>query len=572
MVLPTSAAWLSLVMSLYVSSLALAQGSPSNYSGDAAISIQRLEEDLAFIAGDDFAGRFTGELGAQTAGRWIESRLKRLNLEPIDGTFIHPFSASPLRLNNELCNLTLGGDFPHGDNFQPHPSAPAGSASGEVVFVGYGINSSEYEYDDLWGLDLVGKVALVFRWEPQANERDSKFNGKKLISAARLQAKIKLLEDAGAVAVLVADPPGVEHAKIEATGAPFWPSTSKLYNQLLPLLSAQTDPKIFTETNFTVKSVADQFYCMLQSQTTLSCEIPVAYVGRRIVDEVFKGRELNAIEWVKETDVSGSGSGFETALNSEITVAFETSERVGWNVVGVLPGSDPQLRDEYLVISSHYDHVGSNEAGDIWNGADDNGSGVVANLALAESLVNAKVSPRRSICFVFFSGEEIGLIGASQFLAQGVLPVEQISAMLNFDMVGRATNNTVHVIGTKSSPILPKLTKRAAKGLNLHYDTEHEEFFDRSDQAIFYRAGIPVIFFNTNEHADYHTPNDKWDAINYSSLEQITLMARRAADSLANLGVRPAFVDGYSRLNPFFGRAPQLLAPWPVPFGQRLDY
>lgn len=561
------------------------QAEQTRHHPDPAITAEQLRQNLKYLSGDDFRGRMTGEHGARLAARWIESRLHRLGLEPIGDSFIHPFAASPLALDQANTNLTLtfasglgespdptNRDYPHSDDFIPHPSGPGGEASGEIVFAGYGIAAPEFEYDDLWGLDFTGKIALVLRWEPQADNRESRFDGKRMLPQARLAAKVRALQLRGAVAVLVADPPGVMHAQIDAAGSPFWPSTSSLYNHLVPLLGIQADRAELSATNFTPRGVADQIFCMLQNQAPLATDIPVAYISRRVLDHVFAATGRNALAWVKETDASGSGSGFATKVDADLTVVILPAKRVGWNLVAVLPGSDPDLKDEYIVIGAHYDHVGANEEGDIWNGADDNASGTVAALALAESFVIASERPRRSLAFAFFSGEEIGLLGASKFLTQGIIKPHAIAAMLNLDMIGRALNKMVHVVGSKSSPLMPTIAARSAEGLDLRFDTEHEEFFDRSDQAVFYYAGIPVLFLNTDEHIDYHTPNDIWSNIEYHSLEQITLMARRAAGMLADLRERPAFVDGYSRLTPLFGRPPQLLVPWPVPFHERLDY
>ena len=530
-------------------------------------------------------GRATGTFEAGVAARWIEARFRRMGLVPVDGSYLHEFPAEPLRIDADASSLVLrpsDGDgearsFRPGDGFLPHPSAPPGSVEGELVFAGYGIESAEFEYDDLFGLDLTGKVVLLFRLEPQAEDRESRFLGRRMTAEASLARKVKRCQERGAVAVLAASPPGVLSTD-ECPGAPFWPAYSAFFERLVPMLQIQADSTELADTNFTPADAAEQLFCMLQSSSPLGARIPVAYVSRAFVNAAFAAVGADPLAWVRETDISGAGDGFETPLTVKIAILHEEARRPGYNVVGVLPGSDPQLREEYIVVGAHYDHVGRNEEGVIWNGADDNGSGTVAMLALAESFARARSAgqpggaPRRSLAFVAFSGEEIGLLGSAWFLARDRIPVESTAAMVNLDMVGRALNGTVHVIGTKSAAILPKIVERSARDLELRYDFEGEEFFDRSDQVGFYYQRIPIVFFNTDEHEDYHRPSDVWDRIDYATASRITILARRVIQSLADLSKPPSFEDGYRRLQSSFGQSPRLTVPWPVPFEERLDF
>ncbi|TAH39620.1 MAG: M28 family peptidase [Planctomycetota bacterium] len=543
-----------------------------------ALQAAHLRRDVQYLASDLLEGRETGERGEQVAGRWIESRFRRLGLEPPPGGYLQPFPAAPLHLDTAYTRLRLSAGagaedlFEAGADFVPHTGAPAADAEGPLLFAGYGLFAPEHEYDDFAGLDLNGKVVLLFRWEPQAQDPQSRFDGRRLLSQTRLAAKVRECERRGAVAVLVANPRGLG-LRGDAPGAFAWPEFSPLYNQMEPLIQAQVDQIALQRTNFTVAEQAAQAFMGIQLLSPLGSAIPVAYVSQKVVDRVFASAGRRDEEWVREVDASGVGEGFETLLTARLAIRTAPVERQGRNVVGLWRGSDAAHSSEYVVVGAHYDHVGRNPAGEIWNGADDNGSGTAVLLGMAESFVADPKRPRRTLVFVAFSGEEEGLVGASRFLAQNVVPEERIAAMVNMDMVGRSINRAVHAIGTSSSPAMRAVVERCAKGLDLYLDYESEEFFDRSDQAPFYYAGVPVVFFNTSEHPDYHRPTDTWDKLDYETMSAIGTLARRAVSMLADLQKAPEFQDGYHRLAPVYGRDPEFRASFQkVAYDQRVDY
>ena len=534
--------------------------------------------DVQYLASDELEGRETGEPGERVAGRWIEARFRRLGLEPPPGGFLQEFPAEPLRLDLERSRLSLDSGagaaevFEPGADFVPHPGGNGGSAEGSLVFAGYGLFAPEFEYDDFADLDLHGKVVLLFRWEPQAQEADSRFDGRRLLPGSRLAEKVRACERRGAAAVLVANPPGLG-LRPEAPGSYAWPEFSALYNQLELMVQAQVDQLALERTNFTVAEAAAQNFMGLQNAVVLGSSIPVAYVSQAVVERAFQAAGRRPQDWIKETDASGVGTGFDTLLRARVEAAVGPAARTGRNVIGIWRGSDPLLRDEYVLVSAHYDHVGRNAAGEIWNGADDNASGTATMLGLAASLTAEGKRARRSLVFVAFSGEEEGLVGAARLLGSGLFPEERIAGCVNLDMVGRSIQRSVHAIGTQSSPVLRSMVERAALGLELHLDYESEEFFDRSDQAPFYYYGIPVLFFNTSEHPDYHRPTDSWEKLDYEAMAAIGMLARRVTLGLADLSKAPEFQDGYHRLAPVFGRDPQFRTTVQrISYDQRLDY
>jgi Zn-dependent M28 family amino/carboxypeptidase len=233
------------------------------------------------------------------------------------------------------------------------------------------------------------------------------------------------------------------------------------------------------------------------------------------------------------------------------------------NVVGVLEGSDAVLRNEYVAIGAHYDHVGTGQpvAGDaIYNGADDDGSGTVGVLAVAEAFARG-VRPKRSVLFIWHCGEEKGLWGSEYFTRFPTVPLKQIVAQLNMDMIGRSKQegdtkeanralsgaNEIYVIGSKMmSTELGELSERVNRAyLNLNFNYKYDDpadtnrFFFRSDHYHYAQHGIPIIFYFDGVHEDYHRPSDSADKIDYQKMEKVTRTIFLTAHELANAPTRP---------------------------------
>jgi len=567
---------LSFLSLLPVLGLALLPQGPAGPTGTyPALEPGRIRPDLAFLADDFLEGRDTGMPGEAVAARFLEARFRRLGLEALPGGFLRPFPAAPLELAPEPeVALYLEDEevFVPPRDLVPHPSSPPGSVEAEVVVAGFGLSLPEYEYDDFELVDLEGRIALILRWEPEADRRDSRFAGRRLLPEALLRNKVRACQERGALAVLVADPPGLAE-RPDAPGILYWPNHSKAYRRMMALAASQLDPAELARSNFKVEEIGDHYFCPLQASAPLGSRIPVAYISQGVLEAVFRRAGKDLLGWMARLQRSGVSQSFASGVRASLDIAFREPRRSGRNVAGILRGpADDPLSREFVVVGAHYDHVGSNEDGAIWNGADDNASGTAALLALAESFVRSRTRPRRSLLFVAFSGEERGLLGSAWFLNDPELPVDRIVAMVNLDMVGRALAGRLQVLGTRSSPILPRLVRDASQGLGLSLDFEAEETFDRSDHASFYAQGIPVVFFSTGMHPDYHRPTDTWDKIDFDATSRVCILARRLIQSLATLDRRLPFEDGYHRQTPVYGIDPRLRVPFDVRYVDRLDY
>lgn len=253
----------------------------------------------------------------------------------------------------------------------------------------------------------------------------------------------------------------------------------------------------------------------------------------------------------------GSSRGRAPAAPSSSSAAVDTvpSDGSAPNVVGILEGSDPVLRDEYVVVSAHMDHVGirPSVSGDsVWNGADDDGSGTVGVIELAEAFAAAR--PRRSIILLTVSGEEKGLWGSDYFAGHPPVPIDHIVADLNLDMIGRNWKDTIVVIGQEHSDLGATLANvnDAHRELNMHAIDDlwpQENFYFRSDHFNFARRGVPALFFFNGTHADYHEPSDSPDKIDVEKEARIIQLVYYLGMEIGNLPDRPRWnPDSYKRI------------------------
>jgi Zn-dependent M28 family amino/carboxypeptidase len=302
-------------------------------------------------------------------------------------------------------------------------------------------------------------------------------------------------------------------------------------------------------------------------QTQSGSPLPSIVVTPEWANALFQGEQLQATA-IFNSWFSNAGLPAPFALNAtkklSMNLASRTETIPTQNVVAVWEGSDPVLKNEYVALGAHYDHVGIGLPvnGDaIYNGADDDGSGTTALLDMAEALAKAPTRPKRSVLFVWHCGEEKGLWGSRYFTEYPTIPLNQVVAQLNIDMIGRSkkegdTNdrnksltgpNDVYVIGsTMMSTELGALLDTVNKSfLNLGFDKRYDDpgdpnrFFYRSDHFNYARKGIPIIFFFDGEHEDYHRPGDSPDKIDYEKMEKITRTVYTMMWEVAGLAARP---------------------------------
>ncbi|MBA3296251.1 MAG: M28 family peptidase [Acidobacteria bacterium] len=296
--------------------------------------------------------------------------------------------------------------------------------------------------------------------------------------------------------------------------------------------------------------------------------IPAAQISPALAEALLAGTGRTLVDLAKASDTpTGSKPVASTGADVQITISVDRKIIDDRNVVGLIEGSDPKLKDEIVILCAHYDHDGVNGT-DVLNGADDDGSGTVGVMEIAEAYALAAQKgqrPRRSVLFAAWNSEERGLLGAWAYTEAPLFPLAKTVAVLNMDMIGRneevpegggarfrgldvqtaeSNNNAVNIIGTTRSASLKEVIERAndtiGLTLRLRYDNNISQLMRRSDHWPFLNTGVPAVWVHTGLHPDYHTPNDDADRINYPKMEKIGRLVYQASWDLANATSRPA--------------------------------
>jgi hypothetical protein len=478
------------------------------------ISPELIKEYITFLASDELQGRNTPSPELDSASVYIARQFESMGLEKVNGSYFQKIDLGFISLGEKNHLMLIGNgektNFSIKDDFVPYENTGNASAEGELVFCGYGIEAPEYDYNDYRDADVRGKIVLILKHEPRENDTSSIFEGTSLTDYSSLETKVNIAVDKGAAAVLVVTDP-LNHISLKPVGFP-WPSLSKLIpKDALPLSLLQ-----------------------------YSHNIPVIQVGESFIKHIF-GSVDSLKELQKRIDEEMRGYSSEFA-DIKVSAGTSTSVRVtpANNVLAFLEGSDPEQKNEILIIGAHYDHSGITRnaaAGQdsILNGADDNASGTAGMMAIAKAFSRLDQRPKRSVLFIAFAGEERGLLGSRYYIRNPKFPLENTVAMLNLDMIGRNDPGKVSIVAHSRSPELKQINEEenSVVGLELIYETP-EKFIGGSDHASFIKSGISALFYFSGIHKDYHKVTDETDLINFSKASQISQLAFRTAFRIAN--------------------------------------
>ncbi len=489
----------------------------------AEITQADLRAQVAYLASDALEGRATGSRGAQLAADYIAEQFKLAGLRTAgtNSTVFQSFTFNAgVRVISNDNVLTMSGDnvaavFAVERDFRPLSFTANAEVEGEVVFVGYGLSvpgKAGEGYDSYAGVNVSNKIVLALRYVPE--EVDARRRAE-LNRYAGLRYKAMLARDHGARAVLFVTGPNSPNAG-ELAGLTF-------------------------------------------DSSLAGSGIVAASVSSNVVSTLLtgSGKDFKALQSALDKEDPHAESGFTLPkVKVKISTAIEHLKKTDRNVIAVLPSASPALpAAEYILVGAHYDHLGHGESGGamqrkgeehaVHPGADDNASGTAAVLELAAALAKERADKpenfQRGIIFALWSGEEIGLIGSSQFAERPPVALSNVAAYVNFDMIGRLRENKLILQGVGSSSAWRKLIEKrnVAAGFNL---TLQEDPFLPTDTTAIYAKGVPVLNFFTGSHEDYHRPTDKPDTLNYDGLERITKFARAIIADLAKGPARPDYL------------------------------
>jgi peptidase M28-like protein/PDZ domain-containing protein len=484
------------------------------------VSESKYMAHVKYLASDDLAGRGNGTPGLERAAEYIAEQFRNAGLAPgLGSSWFQPFrivTGLEVGDGNRLAIETERGEtaFELGRTYVPlsvsaDVAATAGAAATlPLVFAGYGITAAALHYDDYDGVDVRGKAILILTHEPQENDDKSPFDGRDFTQHASLMQKAMTARERGARLVLLVTDPSHDADSGKYAG---W----------------LRDPQ------------ADDY------------GIAVLRVERDRLERVLgPSLDLEATARAIDGDLKPRSRGLP-GISVETLERFAKVRREVRNVIGVLPGADAARAKEAVVIGAHYDHLGlggrhsmaPDATGEVHNGADDNASGTAALIEMARTITAAQVQPPRTLVFIAFAAEELGLLGSAWYVDHPVVPLEQTTAMVNLDMIGRPAGRIL-VSGVESAPSLDGDVKAASAGRRVAVKAFREGAgVGSSDDTTFLLRRVPAIGFFSGFHADYHRPSDDWDKIDATGATEVTRLAVALVERIAARSERPAFVE-----------------------------
>ncbi len=502
-----------MVSSLYLATLLWLLFNPQQepQSSSAAITPEELRAHIRYLASDELEGRESGTEGNRKAAAYIVERFREYGLSPAgdNGGYLQHFEfVSDVRLGDDNA-LAFGVDGPASglpalkvaEDFLPLAFTSNGVESGPVAFAGYGISAPDKGYDDYRDLPVDGKILLVLRYTPQGSSPHGE-----LYRYSSFREKARVARDKGAKGLIIISGPA-------------------------------DDPE-------------DELVKLKHDRSIASSGLPLMSMKRAVAEPLLArySRDLRLIQdsiRSSKKPVTFDLPGLVASMHTDVVqIKSETA-----NIAGYLEGHDPDLKREVLIIGAHMDHLGYGGPGSgslqpdahaIHNGADDNASGTAGLLELAQAFASERDRLKRTILFLSFSGEELGALGSTYYVSHPFFPLDRSVAMLNLDMIGRLDNNKLTIAGGGTSTLWERLLHLYNKDSTFSLSVDPSGI-GPSDHSQFYAKDIPVLFFFTGEHADYHKPSDDWDQVNYNGEAKIVRYVYSIARDVESENSRPVF-------------------------------
>ncbi|GAB1430399.1 hypothetical protein MASR2M18_12320 [Ignavibacteria bacterium] len=472
---------------------------------------QRLQASTRYLASEELAGRSPGTDGNVKAARYIADAFAKSGLKPIGASYFQEFPiATAISMgegNGVGFELVVEQPGVPRDQIKPvkfrwKPDADYiplaysdnSTATGKLVFAGYGISDAEYKYDDYSGVDVKGKVVIILRGTPDGDPQHGKFGRQ-----APMRSKITNAREKGAVAVIFINEPGDKGDSLLA----------------------------------------------LKLEPGGKSGVIAVHAKRTPLARIFRKKPLRTIE--EEIKKTGMPQSFEFAdVTASVTVNLTVMEKPTANVIGVVPGNEPSLAGEYIVIGAHFDHLGMGDEGTLYSGsepkihygADDNASGTAGMMELAARFA-ANPAPR-SIIFMGYTAEERGLIGSKYYVDNPLAPLDNTVCMVNMDMIGRLKDDKLNVQGVGTAARWQPLVDSLGTAFGFALTTSADGY-GPSDHSSFFSKNKPVLFFFTGLHPDYHRPTDTWDKINYEGEAKVVDMVEQTIRVIAR-EAKPDFI------------------------------
>lgn len=472
------------------------------------ITPDELKHHVRYLASDELEGRKAGTKGNNLAAEYIANEFAKYGLKPfgVNKTFFQNFTfISDLKIgkNNSLTIKIKERIYTYepGIDFTPMNFSEDTSITANLVFVGYGISSDSLEYDDYAGVDVKNKVVIMMRYSPDGDSSGSPF-----FEYSTFQKKIITARDKGVAGIIFINGPQNENK-----------------NQLIPLRL---------------------------ERGSMNSGIAVINLKCSIAEDIFNSYDKNLDSIQRFINKNKKPASFEfTDVQVKLQTHIERIYSETKNVVGILEGNHPTLKEQYIIIGAHFDHIGLGGPGSgsllsdtiaIHNGADDNASGTAGLLEIAQYISARRQEINRSFIFVAFSAEELGLLGSAYFVKNPPIDLKNSVAMLNMDMIGRLRDSVLTVQGVGTSPVWNEIIARQNSD-SIFKLKLGQDGFGSSDHASFNAKEIPVLFFFTGLHSDYHKPTDDWNLINYEGQKLVADFVTKIALDLDTISIKPEY-------------------------------
>jgi Zn-dependent M28 family amino/carboxypeptidase len=481
-------------------------------SSEILNSIERINQIGSYLSSDELEGRFIGSDGNFKAGEFIIDHFKKIGLKPLNNSFKNEFlysaglSLDPISFVSFKYTVQKPGLPPEmwkvlerkwnaGTDWLPVGFSSDGEVTGQLVFAGYGVTAKEINYDDYEGIDVKGKIVIVLVDSAEHLPKQERF-----IPYSTRRYKALNAKEHGAAAIIF--------IKTQSDSANVFQPLSHDPNKNLDIIAIQAN------------------------RTQIATFFP---------------KNLNLYPVEMEMNQTKKPKSFEIPYTT-ITINVKTNiiEKNVFNVVGYVPGTDPEKKDEYLVVGAHFDHIGWGEYNSkykgrqkmIHNGADDNASGVAGLIELAARIAENPL--KRPVIFVSFNGEEIGQIGSENFIQTSPISSDKFIFMMNFDMIGRLKDNKINVFGYATADNFPEMIDSLALMDSIQV-LRSADGYGPSDHATFFMKNIPVLFLFSGVHLDYHTPSDDWDKINVQGILKVVRFSEAILRNIGNAESKPIF-------------------------------
>jgi len=488
-----------------------------------AITPEELRMHLQFLASPELGGRYTLAPNFAIASRYLAAHLEAYGFHGAGehNDFLQTFQVVSTRADTAKSSLELTSPGKesayHFGDFYMNGLTANGYAQGQIVFVGYGVSAASQQHDDYAGVDVKGKIVMIAPGAPAGIDASRLGEHEEGQGAARAHGALGILQ-----------------------------------------VPSQRTLDFMKNKGFQERAAARESVRLARETEGL---LPMLTLGPALAEELLGDAGLDLKQFYETVSRKQNFKARQINVTAKIGAFMQLTRTTTQNVAGILEGTDPALRNEYVVFSAHYDHLKTGPSGEIYPGADDDGSGTTAVLSIAHAMSLSR--PKRSVLVMFHAGEELGLLGSEYNTDYApVVPLDKLVADLNIDMIGRSKPagdkemedehltdaNSVYLVGSnrisRELHEISEETNSEFQKLKLDYyyndPNNPERIYYRSDHWNYAKHGVPIIFYFDGTHVDYHRPTDTVDKIDFGKLTKITRLVFETGWRLANLDHRLA--------------------------------